>query len=392
MTESDPPIVQEFSLTVGGPFYQMLARLHLWKPEPNIAVRVSVLVLLTWAPLLGLCVLEGTAFGGKIQLPLLHDFSIWGRLLVALPLLIIAEIVIDPWIRRAIRTFVSSGIVREEDVPAFHLALTRIKRLRDSGLAEFALVLLAAVPLFLVFDYEWASNGVSEWHGSTTRGLSPAGWWFACVSSPIYRFIFFRWLWRYALWSALLYKIMKLNLNLRPAHPDTLGGMGFVLSTQQQFGILFAAFSAALAGQFSTAILHFGMPLKDTRVPMVLFVLIAVLIVLGPLTILTPTLIETRRTGLARYSQAARRLISSFESKWIDGPAAAREVMLGNQDPSSLIDFISSYNVVRGMQIIPVSRQLVTHVAAQAAAPFLLVWLFATPLDEIVLRLLRVVI
>jgi hypothetical protein len=294
MTESDPSIVQDFSLVVGGPFYWMLARLRLGGPEPNIALRIFVLVLLTWVPLLGLCLLQGTAFGGRVEVPLLRDFSIWGRLFVALPLLIVAEIVIDPWISRVVRTFVSSGVVREEDIPAFHLALTRIKRLRDSGFAELALVVMATFPLFLVFDYEWMPNGISEWHGSTTGGLSPAGWWFASVSSPIYRFIFFRWLWRYALWSVLLYKIMKLNLNLRPAHPDALGGMGFVLSAQQQFGILFAAFSVALAGQYTTAILYFGMPLKDTRVPMVLFVLIAVLIVLGPLTILTPTLIEAQ--------------------------------------------------------------------------------------------------
>jgi hypothetical protein len=335
---AEPFAAEKFSLVIGGPFYRALVRLHLVEPEPNIALRVSVLLLLTWLPLLGLSLMQGTAFGTKVHITLLHDFSIWGRFFGTLPLLIIAEIVIDPRIRRVVKTFESSGIIREEEVPAFHRALAQIKRLRDSGLAELVLALLAAFPVFLVFDYEWISNGVAAWHGSTIGSLSRAGWWFAFVSSPIFRFILFRWLWRYALWGALLYKIMKLNLNLRPSHPDSLGGMGFVLSAQQHFGILFAAFGAALAGQYATGITYFGMPLKDARVPMMIFVLISVLIVLGPLTILTPTLIKTRRNGLARYSEAARRLTASFESKWIDAPAAAQESMLGNPEPSSLTD------------------------------------------------------
>ena len=41
------------------------------------------------------------------------------------------------------------------------------------------------------------------------------------------------------------------------------------------------------------------------------------------------------------------------------------------------------------MQVIPISKELVIQVAAEAAAPFALVWLFATPIDEIVRGLFR---
>ena len=52
--------------------------------------------------------------------------------------------------------------------------------------------------------------------------------------------------------SVLLYKIVKLNLNLRPTHPDQLGGLGFVLFAQKHFGILFV--QSGRSSQASTRI------------------------------------------------------------------------------------------------------------------------------------------
>lgn len=391
MNEADPSVVNNFSLVIGGPFYRFLARLHLAEPEPNLYVRTVVLILLTWLPLLALSQAQGTLFGNRVYLPLLHDFAVWSRLLGSLPLFVIAEIVIDPWIRRVVRTFSSSGIVRDADTQAFHSAIVRIERLRDSGVAELILAIVAFVPLFLAFDYEWVSSASSAWHGSISAGLSPAGWWFASVSSPIFRFILFRWLWRYTLWCALLYKIMRLKLNLRPGHPDRLGGLGFVSSAQQHFGILFTALGLSVAGQYMTAITYFHMNLKDTRIPMLAFVLSALLVILGPLVVLSPRLALARRSGLARYSQAARRLTESFESKWIDG-TAVHESMMGNPDPSSMIDFNSTFDIVDGMKIIPVSKRIAISVAAQAAGPMALVWLFTTPVEQLIRDVLKMVL
>jgi hypothetical protein len=363
--------------------------MHLIGPGSSVLVRISVLVLLTWVPLLGLSLAHGTAFGNKVQIPLLADFSVWGRFVAALPLLIIAEVVIDPWIKRVVAAFDSSGMIGNDDLPTYYAALEKIGRLRDSGTAELLFTTLAALPAFLLIDNEWVSNDISSWHGSTSGGLSPAGWWFASISGPVFRFLLLRWLWRYVLWSVLLYKIAKFNLKLLPIHPDRLGGMGFVLFAQRHFGVLFAAFGAVIAGQYADSIAYFGTPIKDTRGPMVTFVLISLLVVLGPLSLLSPKLGATKRNGLAQYGKLARRLTDSFESKWLNETDAKQEAMLGSSDPSSLVDFISSLNIIREMQVIPIGKELVIQVAAEAAAPFALVWLFATPIDEIVRGLFR---
>ena len=63
--------------------------------------------------------------------------------------------------------------------------------------------------------------------------------------------------------------------------------------------------------------------------------------------------------------------------------------MIGSQDPSSLIDYISSYDVIREMRVIPIGKRAVIYIAVLAAAPFAPVWLFATPLDRVIGEILK---
>jgi hypothetical protein len=382
-------IIGNFSLVVGGPFYAMLRRLKLVEPAPNIGGRIAMLLILTWGPLACLSLLQGVLFGHQVMLPLLYDFSIYGRFFVALPLLVIAEVVIDPKIRRVVATFEESGLVGKATLPLYQSALERISRLRDSGVAELLLLVVASLPVFMLDQEEWISQQFTTWHGSTSGGLSGAGWWFVFVSSPVLRFLLLRWLWRYFVWSLMLFRVMKLDLNLAPGHPDLLGGLGFVLDAQRHFGILFAAIGSILAGQFGNSIAYFGDTLASTKVPMIAFVLIAVFVVLCPLTLLSPKLSALRRAGLARYSQLARQLTKSFDAKWTQDGNGTRESILGSPDPSSLADFVSSYNVVRDLKFIPIDRKLVLQVAAEAAAPLAVVWIVATPAERIVAGLIK---
>ena len=77
-----------------------------------------MVVGLTWAPLLVLCLMQGSALGGQIKIPFLFDFSMYGRFVIGLPLLVFAEIVIDPAIRGAVGEFVRAGIVPPSEWPA----------------------------------------------------------------------------------------------------------------------------------------------------------------------------------------------------------------------------------------------------------------------------------
>jgi hypothetical protein len=151
--------------------------------------RVVTSLALTWLPLVLLTLVDGTSWGSKMTIPLFSDFSIYGRFFLALPLLIAAETIIDPLIRQAASSLNSSGIIGPDDLPVLHATISTIVRLRDSVLVEVLLALLAFLPYFLFFaDYQWSSNQVSTWHGSTEGGLTLAGWWFAWVAIPFVRY------------------------------------------------------------------------------------------------------------------------------------------------------------------------------------------------------------
>src|SRR5215467_3632472 len=102
-----PLPLDDFSIVVGGPVYDFLLRVGLVRIGlPNILRRIAALVALTWLPLLLLSLKDGFAFGHQVRIPLLYDFSMYGRFLLGLPLLMLAEIVIDPTIRRSVQEFV----------------------------------------------------------------------------------------------------------------------------------------------------------------------------------------------------------------------------------------------------------------------------------------------
>jgi len=377
------------SLATGGPFYRAVRGMGLSERRRTIN-RIVVALALTCLPLFLMCVEDGTAWGKNVKVPLLHDYSMYGRFLVALPLLLAAEVFIDPFIRRVVSILDSSGIIREGDLAAFRETLKKVARFRDSGLAELLLGLVAFFPFFLfVAKYEWVSTQFSTWHGTTTGGLSVAGWWFVLVSSPFLRFLMLRWVWRYALWCYVLRRLSKLNLALLPTHPDRLGGLGFLLLTQQQFGILAAALGSVLAGQFANEITYFGVSLGQVRGPTGVFIVASVLVILLPLTLFSFKLFEARRDGLIRYGVAARDVTGKFDTKWIATSAAPPGEMVGTQDPSSLIDYISSYDVIQQMRVIPVSKRTVLYIAAYAAVPFAVVWWLGTPVDELIAEIFK---
>ena len=93
-------LTSDFSLVVGGPLYQLWRGTRLTDDAMRLLHRrVLAMVLLAWVPLLLLSVAEGHAWGDRIRLPFLHDVELHVRLLIALPLLILAEIFVHQRMR-----------------------------------------------------------------------------------------------------------------------------------------------------------------------------------------------------------------------------------------------------------------------------------------------------
>jgi len=383
--------VEGFSIVVGGPVYDLLLRFHLIRQSlPNVWRRVVVLVAITWLPLLLLSLKDGLAFGHQVRIPFLYDFSIYGRFLVALPLLMVAELVIDPAIRQAMAEFIDGGLVQGQELTAFENVLHRAQRLRDSWIPEVILLVLAFFPVFL-FQHEWTTGAVSSWH-PTPQGLSAAGWWFAVFSAPLLRFIIYRWIVRYFLWALILWRISRLHLTLMPTHPDRAAGLNFLTMTQNKFGILFCALGCTFAGRVANTMLFEGAPLTSFKALIVGFIVISMILALLPLALLAPTLREVRKAGLLAYGRLANAYTESFDRKWVHGYERPSEPLLGTADIQSLADLGNSFACIEGMSLAPISKRLVVQLALQIVTPLIPIIIFGTPTPELVNALMKMVI
>lgn len=389
--ESVESTVKNFSIVLGGFVYDLLLRFGIVRIGlPNPLRRIIAAVALTWLPLLLLSLKDGIAFGHQVKVPLLYDFSIYGRFFLGLPLLLYAETVIDPAIRLALQEFLDARIVPDGELPKFEDVLRRTQRLRDSRIPEVILLISAFFPVFL-FRQEWVAPVVSNWH-TIGRGLTAAGWCFAIFSSALLRFLIYRWLFRYIVWAVLLWRIGRLRLVLMPTHPDHAAGLGFLTMSQKHFGILFCALACVFAGVVANGIVHEGSPLSSFKMLMIGFVVLSVIIGLLPLTMLAPKLMQVRKEGHLEYGRLAHAYTKSFDRKWVHYAERPPEELLGSSDIQSLADIGNSFGFVESMRIAPINKRLMLQLGAQAALPLIPLIIFGTPTGELVRAIMKMVV
>ena len=219
-----------FSLTEGGPGFALMKRLHLLHPKlgSGSARTALILMALTWLPLAILCLVEGLAFSG-VTVPFFYDLAAYGRFMIGVPVLVLADIPVGARLRQVVKHFLEAHLIREEQMKDFGVILSDALRLRDSRVAELTIFVLVYLSTYNALAGVHFEQGSSIWFRPLpSQGLTGVGYWYAFVALPIFQFLFFRWIYRMALWSRILWKISKLDLLLTPTHPDGAGGLAFV--------------------------------------------------------------------------------------------------------------------------------------------------------------------
>ena len=385
------PPTRPFLLMEGGPLYRLEKSIRLVKANAPFTIRRALFAAaLTWLPLLILTAIQGRAFGHSVAVPFLNDFSTYSRFLLALPLLLLAEIILGPRIAQAAEQFVTSGVVIEEDFPQFDAAVEDGLRLRDSVLAEIVIAVLAYI--ISIVGFRMTAVHVSTWYASPTAtgpSMTFAGWWMILCSLPLFQFLLWRWLWRLFLWFRFLARVCRLNIQLFPTHPDEAGGIGFIGEAQRFFGILLFAYSLGLTGVIANEIVYDKLPLSHFAPGIGAYVIIAVLIILGPLAVFTGKLLVVRREGLYKYGTLATTYTGSFQRKWIGGEKAEQEQLLGTGDIQSLADLGNSYAFIEHMNALPVNPRSLIHLILASLLPMTLLGLTVMPFKDLVKLLLK---
>jgi hypothetical protein len=393
MKTNPAPEPPDFSLVLGGPLFQLYRRTHLSGDALELLLRrVLAITLFAWLPLLLLSLLDGRAFGGAIKIPFLSDIEAHARFLIALPMLIAAELVVQRRISPLVRRFVERRIVESEDLLRFTIAVNSALRARNSVAVEVTLLVL----VYTLGLWIWRSQvalGAATWYSmpeATHLNLTLAGYWYMLVSVPIFQFILLRWYMRLVLWFRLLWQISRLNLHLTAAHPDRAGGIGFLGKSSYAFAPILFAQGALLAGLIANRVLYEGRSLISFKMEAAGLIGALVLFILGPLVMFTPLLDRTRRKGSAEYGLLANRYVFGFEEKWIRSGAPEMSELLGTGDIQSLADLGNSYAIVGEMRLVPFGLYDIARLAAATAAPLLPLTLTIFSLEELLTRLFKV--
>ena len=384
----NPP---DFSLVLGGPLFQLLRRAHLADDAlMMVRQRVVVIALFAWLPLLVLSAVEGRMLGASVAVPFLLDVEVHIRFLVAMPLLILAELVVHRRMRPLVQQFLERKLVPESEMPRFEAALASAFRLRNSVLAEVLLIAFVYGVGILIVWRHYVALDTATWYATPSAEgpkFSLAGTWYAYVSVPFFQFLLMRWYFRLFVWMRFLWQVSRIELNLVPTHPDRVGGLNFLANTVYAFAVLTVAHGALLAGHLANRIFFVGAALTQFKAEIAVMVVFLLCVVLGPLLVFAPQLAAAKRKGLREYGTLAERYVREFDVKWLRGGAPADEPLVGSADIQSLADLGNSYEVVRTMRIAPVTRDAILRLGAATLLPIVPLLLTMMPLEELLKNL-----
>ena len=392
------PLLQktaDFSLVLGGPLYQLWRSTRLAGDTLQLLHRrILALALVTWAPLLLLSMAAGRAWGDKVRVPFLLDVDMHLRLLLALPLLVVAELVIHRRMRPMVGQFLERGLIPETGRAQFDAAMAAALRLRNSVAAE---VFLIAFVYVVGVGFIWRTQSaldVASWYGESVGGKwrpSLAGWWLGVVSLPFFQFLLLRWYFRLFIWTRFLWHVSRIELVVEPTHPDRCGGMGFLSNIGHAFAPFLLAQGVLLTGNFANQIFYAGAKLPEFKVELIGLVAVMLFAILGPMLVFAPQLAAAKRLGLRQFGIMAQDYAREFNRKWLRGGAPADEPLVGSADIQSLADLGNSFEVVKGMRFVPFTLQTVVQLAVLTVVPVIPLMLTMISLEQLLERLLVII-
>lgn len=372
------PDLQFMSVADDGRWCRLLGRLRLVRDgwiDPRSSVHWSV--ALVWLPLVVLSFVEGVAWGGDLEVPFLKDFLPYGQFLLAVPALMISEVVIGRRLSLAAAELRRSDVLSPEDSHALDTVLRRAAPAWRGRTAHTVILVLtlAATAASVAGAQDWLTG---EWQFAE-GGVTLPGWWYLLISWPVLRFLALIWLWRLMVWAWVLWRTAHLELQPRPTHPDRAGGLAFLGGTQAAFGFLVFAFGAQLSCLIADQVYYAGSELVEFRAHILAFVLVTVIGLLLPLLVFIPKL------ALARYEG-----VLFLTGRGYDGAGSVDTLLraqsdgaLPSADISGLTDYGALFDNARLMKPVPLEWRHIGALVLAAALPFVPLVFLVMPAQDV---------
>jgi len=384
-------VPKDFAFFEDGPFLQLMRRSSVLRSiVASPARRILVAVTVAWLPLLVLSIHDGLALHGA-ALPFFPDIQTQVRMLVTLPLYIIAAHQAHRFVTPALEVFVKRGIVRDHDLERFRGILRAASRWNHLVVFRLAILVVLVFSGDVFWKNQLAARNVTAWYGEIGPSgvtLTPAGQWFMWVAYPLFQYIHLLWGLRLLMYAVMLARIAALDLHLVATHPDRAGGMGFLGNAVHGFFGLVLAEGATVAGILANRTFYEGRGLTRFELAIASETAFVAIMVLGPMCVFVPRLIQAKRKGMAEYGDVANRYVRKFEEEWVFGKAdiEGRE-LLGSGDIQSLADMANSWQVVNEMRTVPFSNMIALRVVVLFLLPIAPLLLTVIPADQLLDRI-----
>jgi hypothetical protein len=371
--------------------------LHSWRlldlfrdATAPMLIRAAIAVAIAWVPLAVFSAFQGH----EAFLSFLTDFASQSRFLIVVPVLILGERPIHARYAQVAHHFEIS-LVADNEQPRFHSQWRSYEKLKDSTAIRVILLLVtyALAGWLSEFLSPEGSEFLNWWKGGGGfRFLSLAGTWALFVSYPILVYLTLLWIWRQIIWARFLRSTTLLNLRLIAAHPDHLGGLGFLeASLLGQLSFSFCL-GVGLAGAIANRVFYEGQKVLAYRFLAPVLIAAALLISVAPYFFFTPTLMQMRRRGMLRYGALAHAVGEQFEQKWLDRANSLNEEVLAAPDFSATGDLYAVVHNIEEIRVVPVAAINVYMFVIAALVPCIPVVIAAIPFDVLLKAALKLLV
>jgi len=340
-----------FSWTRGGPFYELLKRVHLIGPRGY--VRWYWVVAIVWLPLVIASLVRLTL--GRPPDAAVLDASTHVRLLVSLPLLLVAHHVLEGRTKAAMVALRHEQVAHREVLDAL---AKRSERMRTSPFVEAVLAIIVLTGGQVVL---WSDAKHALVYGATREStITFATFWNSTVALPFVQFLVLRWLWRWAVWTYVLIKLSRSQLNLNALHPDQAAGVRMLGNPIDAFSVFVAANMVVVSAAWTVKINAGEATLESLAPRFIVFMLLVLAVACGPLLLFSAQIYRARHHDLSRYHAFAHDYVSAFRQKWITGGASGPrtdESPLGTPDLQSLNDLDGSFEKSDSTRALPFGKR-----------------------------------
>lgn len=387
MTEKASPS-PDFSFSLVDDPLLRIQRLLRLAPRDGLGVvrRAVFFAVVSWVPIVVWAGVTGHLYGGISAEPLVRHFSVHVRCLLAIPLMIVADVIAARILGLVIPHFVSSGLVPEKSHERFREILRAAERLRDSRLAWLAILALIVSNL-VTGSVRGAETDAMNW-AVNGGALGFGGLWFIFVARTLFLLFATVWLWRLAVLIVLCRRLAGMGLDLAPAHPDHAGGLGFLNILPVAFSAVVLAISCVVASSAAHAVLYHDAPFTTFKSVAGAAVVILSLLFLAPLFTFSGPLRRIRIRARLEYGSLAGRHARAVHARWIEGAAIADAPFLDAPELGPAADVATLYQLATSIRVVPIGKTALGAVLIPAAVPLLIVAALEVPLKDVLLKLL----